>query len=173
MHTAEAGAVAGMRRTLPPTVRRPGAVGAVFDSVRCSCEVAVLRALTRGRIGGRAENLNLREEENLHCVCVNRRALTAGRGLFIDALKHSLQVGRKCRKQSTSQPSIHSGAGKAAAVCIRAVHRASSSHKVLHTERDTGLTRAVRLIVMAKAHNNESQFFTGDGNINLVAYAPK
>lgn len=46
VHTAEAAGVAPIRRTLPPPVRRPGAVGEVFDSVRCSCEVAVLRALT-------------------------------------------------------------------------------------------------------------------------------
>lgn len=46
VHNAEAVGVAPNRRTLPPPVRRPGAVGEVLDSVRCSCEVAVLRALT-------------------------------------------------------------------------------------------------------------------------------
>ena len=42
VHTAEVAGVAPIRRTLPPPVRRPGAVGEVFDSVRRSCEVAVL-----------------------------------------------------------------------------------------------------------------------------------
>ena len=93
-HIAEVVGAAPTRRTLPPPVRRPGAVGEVLDSVRCSCEVAVLRALTGFRVGGRAENLNLREEEELHRVCVDSRALTACGGLLVNALKYRLQVGR-------------------------------------------------------------------------------
>ena len=42
VHIAEAAGDAPTRRTLPPPERRPGAVGEVFDSVRRSCEVAVL-----------------------------------------------------------------------------------------------------------------------------------
>lgn len=42
VHIAEDVGVAPIRRTLPPPARRPGAVGEVFDSVRRSCEVAVL-----------------------------------------------------------------------------------------------------------------------------------
>ena len=59
VHKAEAGGAAPIRRTLPPPVRRPGAVGEVFDSVRGGSKVAVLRALTGFRVGSRAENLNL------------------------------------------------------------------------------------------------------------------
>ena len=64
-HTAEVVGAAPIRRTLPPPGRRPGAVGEVFDSVRGGSKVAVLRALTGFRVGSRAENLNLREEEEL------------------------------------------------------------------------------------------------------------
>ena len=81
-HIAEVDGVAPIRRTLPPPVRRPGAVGEVFDSVRGGSKVAVLRALTGFRVGSRAENLNLREEEELHRVCVDSRALTACGGLL-------------------------------------------------------------------------------------------
>ena len=94
VHIAEVVGVAPIRRTLPPPARRPGAIGEVLDSVCGSSKVAVLRALTGFRVGSRAENLNLGEEEELHRVCVDSRALTACGGLLVNALKYRLQVGR-------------------------------------------------------------------------------
>lgn len=91
VHTAEVAGAARIRRTPPPTVRRPGAVGQILDfAVRL--KILILRALARLRIRNRAENLNLREEEELHRVCVDCRALTTGRGFLVDVLKNRPQV---------------------------------------------------------------------------------
>ena len=172
VHTAEVGGAAPTRRTLPPPVRRPGAVGEVFDSVRGGSKVAVLRALTGFRVGSRAENLNLGEEEELHRVCVDSRALTACGGLLVDALEHRLQVGRQSRQKRVLQPRVHFRAGKATAIYIRGIHSARSCHKVFHAEGNTGFTAACE-VVMIEAHNYERQSLASDRDVLRIADRPK
>ena len=87
-----------MRRTLPPAVRRPAYI---LNLAVAGFVVRILRALTGNRVRGRAENLNLRQEEELIGGRLDRCTLVAGRGELIDLLNGVLpEIGRaSCRER--------------------------------------------------------------------------
>lgn len=87
-HSAEVFRVVAIWRALPPILHRPGPVREVFSSAGGGCKAGILLTLAGFRLYNRAEDFNFREEENLHYVRVDGRALTAGRGLLVDTLEH-------------------------------------------------------------------------------------
>ena len=144
----------------------------MLDTIASSCKVRVLRALVSGRVGLRAKNLLLRKEEQLHSIRVDRRTRATGRSFLVHALQYRLQVRGQLLQKCILEPGIHSGTGKATAVCIRVVHLSGILHQVFQAEGDTSFT-AARKIIMTEAHDHKGKGLAVDADILLVAHLPK
>ena len=174
--TTEAGSVARNRRTLPPAASRPAYI---LNLAVAGFVVRILRALTGNRVRGRAENLNLRQEEELIGGRLDRCTLAAGRGELIDLLNDVLPSTRELTEIGRHVALTHGAVFPTAAIRVRAIHLRLTCQAVSHLQGHTGLAgrgrRAVRSgacqRIMVEAHNLKGVRRAIDCNIDRVANA--